>query len=48
MKETILAKATETRSTVFAQAVSLDTWAVAIALLLAILVRLGLISKVPW
>lgn len=29
-------------------AISLDTWAVAIALLLALAVKLNLFSKVPW
>ena len=29
-------------------AISLDTWAVAIALALAVLIRLGFIPRVPW
>jgi len=29
-------------------AISLDTWAVALALALALLIRLGVISRVPW
>lgn len=29
-------------------AISLDTWAVALALTLALLIRLGVISRVPW
>lgn len=31
-----------------AKGLSLDTWAVALALALALLVRLGVIQKVPW
>lgn len=31
-----------------AEGFSLDTWAVALALVLALLVRLGVIQKVPW
>lgn len=31
-----------------ARKLSLDTWAVAAALILALLVRLGIIQKVPW
>ena len=29
-------------------AIALDTWAVAVALVLALLIRLGLIHRVPW
>lgn len=32
----------------FLSSISLDAWAVALALLLALLVRLGVISKVAW
>jgi len=28
--------------------ISLDTWAVAVALALAVLIRLGIIHRVPW
>jgi len=32
----------------FFRSISLDAWAVTLALLLALLVRLGVISKVAW
>jgi hypothetical protein len=44
----ILATANQKSAGTPAATVSLDTWAVIIALVLALLVRVGLIHRVPW
>jgi hypothetical protein len=43
-----LTKASESSGEGAAKGLSLDTWAVAIALILALLVRFGIIQKIPW
>jgi hypothetical protein len=46
--ECTLAKETDNPSATRSRGLSVDGWAVAVALALALLIRLGLIHKVPW